>query len=231
MKRKNYIFILSVLMFAGCAKMPTPTLDIIIYRYILTTPKDYSASKSYPLIIFLHGGGACVDSVNSYYAFGLGKYAEEHDDFPFIVFAPQACDKEFDLDVVWKMAMDLTHTYSVDLNRIYVTGFSQGGYSTYELAYEHPDSIAAIAPVAAWWKPHLASSIKDVPVWIFHDKGDPVVPYTDALDMYNALVNAGCDVNFTVYENNSHSGWYEAYQTDELYIWFLQHSISNRGEK
>jgi len=226
-KRIIFLLIPLVILIGSCAKITDPEITVIYYRYILTLPKDYTSSKTYPLILFLHGYHANVNSYDDYKTFGLGEYAEEHEDFPFIVVAPQT-EEEYDVNVLWKLVKDIIKKYSVDTDRIYVTGFSMGGGWTYYLAATHSDSVAAIAPVAAEGNTNLAQYLKDMGVWIFHDKGDPLVSYESALDMYNALVELGCDVKITAYENNTHSGWYETYTNPDLYTWFLEHSLKDR---
>ena len=64
----------------------------------------------------------------------------------------------------------------VDKNRIYVTGYSMGGFGTFHLLAQEPKLFAAGVPVAGGGNPGTASSIKDVPVWVFHGAKDPTVP-------------------------------------------------------
>ncbi len=51
--------------------------------------------------------------------------------------------------------------YSVDKNRVYMTGLSAGGFATYTLAIEHPETFAAIVPDAAGANPEKVSALKD----------------------------------------------------------------------
>lgn len=92
------------------------------------------------------------------------------------------------------------------------------------MAFDYPTRFAAIAVVAGYGLPDKACVIKDLPVWIFHDKGDPVVPYYMAQNMEQALENCGGDVRFTTYDFNTHGITNEAYFKTELYEWFLSHT-------
>src|SRR5436309_3379620 len=42
---------------------------------------------------------------------------------------------------------EVTAAYAVDRTRIYLTGFSMGGYGTWKLGLAYPEKFAAIAPV------------------------------------------------------------------------------------
>jgi pimeloyl-ACP methyl ester carboxylesterase len=57
--------------------------------------------------------------------------------------------------------------YPVDPKRIYVTGYSQGGFGTWNMALLRPELFAAIVPIAGGGDPALVSRIKDLPVWGF----------------------------------------------------------------
>jgi len=207
------------------------TTEILgIYPYHAILPKDYDASKTYPLILFLHGSGCGSDNVDVYKLYGMGIYADQNEDFPFIVIAPQSYDQWYSqpLDSVLK---DAVGKYSVNTERIYCTGFSMGGAETYRLAFDYPHWFAAIAPIAAYGNPDAAYQFAHIPTWIFHNKGDPSVDYLHALEMYYALEANGCDVKLTTYYSFEHSGWYQAYTNPEIYDWFLTHERDPKQSK
>jgi len=212
---------------AGCGKISEPELTPLYYRYFLTLPDNYSQSNEYPLILAMHGYHGNATDRASFNAYGLGQYADSTEGFQFIVAAPQT-EEQYDISVVWQLVRDLIRDYAVDANRIYVTGFSMGGGYAYDLAVAHADSVAAVVPIAAYSDTRYAEYLKDMGVWIFHDENDPVVPYTYAFDMYNALRAVGCDVKLTSYDTGIHTGWYEAYTNPDLYDWLLEFSTEDR---
>ena len=72
--------------------------------------------------------------------------------------------------------------YNVDTTRVYMTGFSQGGFLTYEYAMTHPLKIAAIATISAGIPftgdvPWNFCRMAKVPVWLFHGRADDVIPF------------------------------------------------------
>jgi polyhydroxybutyrate depolymerase len=72
--------------------------------------------------------------------------------------------------------------YSVDENRVYATGFSDGGFMDFQLGCSLGNRIAAIAPVGAELAKTQAEYCKNwtfrpVPLLMINGTQDPVVPY------------------------------------------------------
>jgi polyhydroxybutyrate depolymerase len=76
--------------------------------------------------------------------------------------------------------------YSVDTNRIYATGLSEGGSMDFKLGCELAERIAAIAPVAATFPVEMSDSCSNwafraVPVLMITGTEDPFVAYNGRL--------------------------------------------------
>lgn len=78
-----------------------------------------------------------------------------------------------------------------DENRVYVTGFSMGGFGTWAWAISSPKTFAAIAPVAGAGDSGKVEAIKHLPIWVFHGKRDRRVGHDRAEAMVNALKSKG----------------------------------------
>jgi polyhydroxybutyrate depolymerase len=99
-------------------------------------------------------------------------------------------DRDRDLKLVDVALASLRRTYDVDDDRIYVTGFSNGGMFTYLLWAERPGVFAAYAPVAG----RIGSSVRPTePRPLFHVAGeqDPQVRFADQ----EAAIETAVDVN------------------------------------
>jgi predicted peptidase len=104
--------------------------------YLLYVPKDYSADKAWPLVVFLHGVGERGTNPEKVKVNGLPRLIAEGKDFEFIVVSPQCPPDK------WWVGMDshvialideTMDTYNVDKNRVYLTGLSMGGYGTWSI--------------------------------------------------------------------------------------------------
>ena len=98
--------------------------------------------------------------------------------------------RDRDLKLVDVALASLRRTYDVDDNRIYVTGFSNGGMFTYLLWAERPGVFAAYAPVAG----RIGSSVRPTePGPLFHVAGeqDRQVTFSDQ----EAAIEIAIEVN------------------------------------
>ena len=95
-----------------------------------------------------------------------------------------------DLKLVDVALASLRRTYSVDDDRIYATGFSNGGMFTYLLWAERPGVFAAYAPVAGRLRPSVRP---EEPRPLFHVAGerDRQVSFADQ----EAAIEVAIDVN------------------------------------
>jgi predicted peptidase len=195
-------------------------------RLLLYLPAafDPSGRTRYPLLIFLHGSGESGEDLEKVKTHGPPKFLASRPDFPFIVASPQARTNFEGFDPVALNAMldELLERLPIDPDRVYLTGLSMGGFSTYRWASQHPERFAAIAPVCGGWDPVDACRLKDVPVWAFHGAQDPVVSLAGDQVMIDAIKACGGDARLTVYLYTGHDSWTQAYADPELYTWLLQ---------
>jgi len=82
-----------------------------------------------------------------------------------------------DLAFVDALLNELIAKYPVDPNRVYATGFSNGGMLTYILAIERPERFAAIAVVSGAMFATQEPPGVAMPVMIIHGTNDTVLPY------------------------------------------------------
>jgi predicted peptidase len=192
---------------------------IVRGRYLLFLPQDYGkAQKRYPLIMYLHGGSLRGDDVEKVRTLGLPQLIEKDKSFPFIVVSP-LCPA----DMLIGILDEVISNYSVDADRVYLTGHSMGGRGTWYLAYKYPERFAAIAPMSAISTiPAWASRLKAMPVWVFHGSKDEIVPVEESESMINALKAVGGDVKFTMLPDRDHF-ILNTYENKQLYEWLLQH--------
>jgi len=193
--------------------------------YYVHLPAGYDADlqKKWPLILFLHGSGERGYDINKVKDNGLPKNVDTEPDFPFIVIAPQCSPDEWWSPPELNGLLDrMEQKYRVDLDRVYLTGLSMGGYGSWALATESPERFAAVVPICGGGDPDDAARIKDLPIWVFHGGKDPTVPIQQSQKMVDALKKLGSSVKFTIFPEAKHDSWTQAYAMPELYEWLLQ---------
>lgn len=197
--------------------------------YLAYVPKGYAETKEkWPLILFLHGAGERGNDLNILKSNGLPMLVEQKA-MPFIVVSPQCPrkrwwpEKQF-LKSLETLLDQLIDDYSIDPDRVYLTGLSMGGFGTWSLAAHCPKRFAAIAPICGGGKPKTAKRISKIPTWVFHGARDQVVPIERSQVMVDALKAIGSDIKFTVYPRAGHNSWSITYRNPKLYEWFLAHT-------
>ena|SRR5438067_8602644 len=91
------------------------------------------------------------------------------------------------------MVATLSRKFSIDQDRIYATGFSNGGFFCYLLWAERPKVFAAIAPGAAGLVPSFRPQTPK-PVFIYGGRNDRLVPFATQQDAIAAALKLnGCE--------------------------------------
>jgi polyhydroxybutyrate depolymerase len=99
-------------------------------------------------------------------------------------------ENDRDLKFFDAVLASLEKEYSVDKNRIYATGHSNGGSFTYLLWQARPKVFAAFAPSAAVKRPLVANNPHFVPkpAFIIAGKNDPLVKFSWQQKMIDVLL-------------------------------------------
>lgn len=235
------------------------------FGYYEHLPDNYedNPSEGFPLLIFHHGGGANANLVG---AFGgnpdqvLAPVVRDggvpaiiqggswDNNRPFIALSPQRSNSNgvnvARIDAFLEYAKSV---YNVDTSRVYMTGWSQGGFASLAYAVSFPQKVAAIAPIAGGFfrgVPSDICNIAAVATWAFHGESDTVISYDGPLGSVAAVsAIAGCipddAARLTTFPGLGHgthqgvhsldllgqgSGVYDLYSQD-IYDWFLSHTI------
>ena len=89
---------------------------------------------------------------------------------------------------------DVMKEFSIDPDRVYVTGQSMGGIATWDLVVRHPTMFAAAVPICGIGDKTQAGKIQ-CPVWAFHGAKDGTVPVACSREMVAAMKAAGGTVS------------------------------------
>lgn len=213
-------------MLLGVASGAGSTLKTVVY-----VPRDYTPSKNWPCIVFLHGRGESGDDGLKQVAQGLGSaILWDQQRWPCIVIMPQKPDANKnweDYDAAVMSALESARkSYAIDEHRIYLTGLSQGGHGTWELGARHADTWAALAPICGfggtdWSKgPDVAAAVsiarrvKGLPIWAFHGDADDVVKPEHTRVLVDAVKASGGNALATYYPGVGHNCWDKAYREE-----------------
>ena len=162
----------------------------------LHVPVGYDAANPAPLVVLLHGytsTGARQD--------GYMKFGSLADEYGYLFLAPDGTKEESernyqfwnateaccnfhestvdDSAYIRALIEEVKATYNVDPKRVYLIGHSNGGFMTYRMAYDHSETIAAIASLAgaSFTDPDLRAPATPVHILQIHGTNDQTIRY------------------------------------------------------
>jgi predicted peptidase len=140
------------------------------------------------------------------------------------------CTTPDEVDEFLSYALD---SYDIDVNRVYLTGLSCGGYAIYEYLAQFGDAdVAAVIPIAADARPAwdaVGCALGETPTWAFIGDVDDVVEPQGTIEPIAALRDctdpAAAYVELTVYPGVDHASWVATYDLsagNDIYSWLLE---------
>ena len=196
MKKLFFLFLLLTSALIASAQKETSRVDTILTdgvkrTYIIYIPAIYNGSTAVPLLLNFHGLGSNASSQYQY-----SNFQPIADTANFIMVVPEGLlrfgttgwncfgDPDPGIDdirFISHLIDTLKKHYNINLNRVYSTGFSNGGFMSHELACYMSNRIAAIGSVSGtMMQNHLDSWMPRHPTPVMHIHGtlDQVVLYT-----------------------------------------------------
>lgn len=228
MKYKIVIITLlvSIVSFAQSEVKGKIKTEIVYQRelgYVLHVPKNSKESK--PLIVFLHGSGEKGTDIEKVKTHGPFKFLKTNDLDAFVL-APQCPENEYwDAEVLYKLILKIQKENNIDSNRIYLTGLSMGAWGAWNLAFAHPDTFAALVPIAGFVdRIPIIGNCKTaaIPTRIFHGLLDDVVNVDYSISIYKKLKACNANVGLTIFDDANHDSWSRVYDNQEIYDWMLK---------
>ncbi len=174
-------------------------------NYLLYQPEEYNKNKTWPLVVYLHGAGERGNNLEKVRRASLPTLAEQKRDFPFVMISPQCPkDRSWVPERVLALIEHICTNWSVDRQRIYLIGFSMGGFGTWRTAAVEPERFAAIVPIAGGGDTKHANRLVGLPIWAFHGDNDECVPLKASQEMVEAVQAAGENPKLTIFEQAGH---------------------------
>ena len=226
-------------------------IDTLPYRILF--PKRFDPNRKYPLVIVLHGAGERGNDNEAQIKYGAKLFLNDtiRQNYPAIVVFPQ-CPKnsywsnvKIDTNAMGKRQFhfqeggDPTRSMSallglvetlldkpfINKKQVYIGGLSMGGMGTFEILRRKPNIFAAAFTICGGDNTNNVSKYaKKVPLWIFHGLKDSVVPFDHSQVVVDALKAAGAEPKFTIYPNDDHNSWDDAFAEPGLIPWLFSHS-------
>ena len=168
-----------------------------IYRqFIIYVPSIYKSSHPTPLIFNFHARNS-----NAFKQMRYGDFRKISDTANFIILHPQGLkdnsgvthwslghSKIDDIGFLISLYSHMVSNYNINLDRVYSTGMSNGGYMSYYLACNMSDKIAAIASVTGAMGSFMQLNCRPIhptPILEIHGTDDVIVPFNNIINGIN----------------------------------------------
>ena len=155
-------------------------------EYLVKMPSEYEGDI--PVLYFLHGLGDNITRLDNEFHF-----QQIADQTGWVIVVPQALNEGYgtmwnagltasttdDSGFLMALLDSLVEPCHINLDSVFFTGFSMGGFMTHRMAIEHGNRITACAPVSGLITSYMANHTAVAPVRMLHIHGtaDPVVGY------------------------------------------------------
>jgi predicted peptidase len=203
------------------------------HQYQVYVPLDFSAAKTWPIIVDLHGGGFDGSDGLRQTLHGVAEQIRrKRSRFPVVAIFPQvAAGRRWEQPAMQELVMaEIDRTISEfhgDPKRVYLLGFSQGAMGACRIAYRWPDRFAALVSVAARIESRdtadgaadrqanpfvaardpfsaFAQRLQSLPIRLFHGAADETFGVDQSRRLATALKAVGANVSYTEYVGASH---------------------------
>ena len=170
-------------------------------QYLLHRPSSHSGRNTLaPLVIMLHGGFGSAQ--HAQWSYGWDDVADAHG---FVVAYPNGLRRSWnagtccgpamragidDVEFIDTLITKLENTESIDPDRVYVAGMSNGAMMAYRLACDLPGRLAAIGPVAGTMTVPLTTSSTPTSVCHIHGLADQNAPFDGGIGRRGAAKDA-----------------------------------------
>jgi predicted peptidase len=232
------------------AGMFTAKGDTMAYRILF--PVSFDPAKKYPVVFILHGSGERGSDNQAQLKYGSNLFLQGpvRQAYPAFIIFPQCPNDGFWSDVqmthdsagnkfvfptdakptkamhaLMAFVDDFLDKPYVNKHQVYVGGLSMGGFGTFEIIGREPKVFAAAFPMCGGDNTLNAKKYaKKVPLWIFHGAKDDKVSPDHSIVMVDAIKEAGGDPKFTLYPNDGHDCWDDAFNEPDLLPWLFSHT-------
>ena len=197
--------------------------------YFLMLPQGYNPEKyTYPVIMMLHGASSHM------YGGKVLARPDMRERVPAIVLIPMAplgftwtslgsgISKPSALPLAVGALRHVMRNYSVNPDKIYVTGYSMGGIGTYAAIARYHDLFAAAVPIDSYWPLERLKELDKVPLWVLHGRHDQTMPAANSRQVTEILKASGRSVYYTEHPQHAHGSWEPTYESPEFWSWLLQ---------
>ncbi len=203
--------------------------DPTTFKYSVLVPQEFNPHHTYPLIVAMHEGGLSPESALKWWGGDDGSplQSQRHG---YIVIAPEYLPpKSGDLlpapteTIVWECLRDVRRRFSIDSDRIYLSGHGRGAEAAFDVALSHPDLFAGILPISGGIErdsKKLRQNAREQSWYVVMGEFDFGL-YNRNAKPFEDLMRNSCDMVVAQYKSRGHESFYS--EIHRLFDWMELH--------
>ena len=225
-------------------------VDHMNWRAIFPPGYTAGSGEKYPMIVMLHGAGESGRKFTDVYNYAPTDLEYDNNShqlknggfphmqavqrdpsnprsFPGIVMFPQvgynAAWDEIDTRMLIGILEYMIREYSADPDRIAIHGLSNGAKGVWRAATQRPDLFAAVLSMSGVGTDlqAMTDSLATTPVWVFQGASDTNPSQDWSQQWTNAIISKGGEARYSVYNDEGHITWNNAYNEPDFFSWIL----------
>jgi hypothetical protein len=212
-------------------------IDSTYQPYDILIPQNYDPSNRYALVLSLHGYQNEIQKYSD--LIGSNKKAIP-DSLHIITVSLYGRRNHYYLGAAEEDLLTVMNNvqtnYSIDPEKVYLTGSSMGGYGTWFQGLNYPHLFAAVSPVCApsifggtkfmnTMSPiEYISNAQSLPARIYHGAIDSTVNVDNSRQMAGKLKEMNYTTAYIEYPDVGHDSWNNADADNDRLPWLLQYT-------
>ncbi|MGG5341548.1 alpha/beta hydrolase-fold protein [Enterococcus sp. AZ192] len=226
----------------------------VTLAYNLYVPEDYDEDTKYPMVSFIHDDSVVGSGVAGALTQGYGgaiwaTEAEQakHASFVLVPYFETSTVEggmgqsgssvvEAQVQTYYDLLQELQKEYSIDTNRLYQTGQSMGGMTSFYLNATYSDLFAATLYVSSQWDVNQLNALENQKFFYIVAGGDNQA-MTGQTDLMNLLENDGIsystaewDAVWSAEQKNTAANEMIGENTDQNFVHWATGSVLTDGE-
>lgn len=206
------------------------------YYYYVQLPQGYDPYRRYPTVVTLHGAGTTAEQQVDWWA---GTHSEKAKirtgqaaRHGYIVIAPMWAEEhqyEYNYSaaehasVLFSLRHAMRH-FSIDTDRVFLSGHSMGGDAAWDIGLAHPDLWAGVMPIVAKADKYVArywENAHNVPLYFVGGELDGDKRELNARDFDRYLTTPKIDATVVEYRGRGHEHFQD--EVLDLFKWMNLH--------
>lgn len=200
------------------------------FHYYVQLPPGYRPDEPRPVLLALHGQNSTAEVMQHFW----GRLAADNG---IILISPEyvygrksgyllSAEEQYAvMGALWHAA----GMFHVDMDRVYLTGHSQGGHACWDIGSAQAGRFAAVVPIiGAERAGHTYPNFRNSAVYAVDGSEDGLAPKLNR-EMIGRLGSAWCDATYVEYVARGHEAFHEEYAA--IIDWLLGHRRKAAAEE